>query len=588
MQQKEEKEIDRQRQKESAEHLQKYRGDSMTMEENKLKALKEENRKKRIEAEEILHAFQLTEELILTKKSPTTASQKAIHESYPEPVNRSTTTPNKVVPDNIAPGVVSARASELEARQTPIKSPPPGPRTLYDTPHVLNYEATPVKEEEPLPPPSSQQRPAEQVKPDFVQALPDRIEVQQALEEFVAQHAVHYRPLAVVTSGGTAADLEMNSVRCLDNFSTGLRGAMAVEEFLKRGYAVIHVQRTGSAAPYARALSQYLGLAAANQGLSVESLGKLFAIRGEDEHDDLVQAVLHGDPWLSEPTESATTTSNGHKKQPQSDELSLHRGLVFSTQIQRMLRERSSALSEGRLLTIHFRSVEDYLGKLELCATALRECNSLALFFLAAAVSDFYIPCEERSEHKLQSADGALVLRLSPVPKRMGSIRNEWAPQSFVVSFKLETDHTLLRKKAERAVERYGCHVVIGNLLHSRHEKVSILMPPDLKHVTSNTQDWSFEEISRPVSAHVDTLESAIIDTVVQAHFEFISWNFQKEKGVHVARRSQELLQEKKRLAQQDAFWKRAKGIGLEIAGGIFAVAISYSINAALQRRLYR
>jgi phosphopantothenate-cysteine ligase len=565
--QKEEKEKDRQRQRESAENLQNYRGD--IVEENKLKSVKEENRKKRIEAEEILHSFQLTEEVVLTKKT-SSLTQKPTTE-YPEPVNRSTT-PKKETTE-IAPGVVSTRASELEARQTPVKTSV-DPPVLRKTPHMFTGE----EDETPLP----NDVPAE---PDFVQLLPDRIEVQKTLDEFVAQHAVHHRPLAVVTSGGTVADLELNSVRCLDNFSTGLRGAIAVEEFLKRGYAVVHLQRTGSAAPYARVLSQYLGLSAANQSLSVESLGKLFAIRGENEDEDLVRSVLHGDPWLSEPADEVT--SNGHKRQ-QPDELSLHRGIIFSSHIHRMLRERSSALSEGRLLTINFRSVEDYLGKLELCATTLRDCNSLALFFLAAAVSDFYIPYEERSEHKLQSADGALVLRLSPVPKRMGSIRQEWAPHSFVVSLKLETDQTLLRQKAERAVAKYGCHMVIGNLLHTRHEIVNVLKPPDFTHVTNNTQDWSFEEISRPASGHVDTLESAIVDSVVQAHFEYISWNYQREKGVNIARRSQELLQEKKRQGQRDAFWKRVKGIGLEVAGGIVAVAISYSINAALQRRLYR
>lgn len=575
--QKEEKEKDRQRQKESAEHLQRYRGD---VEENRLKALKEEDRRKRIEAEEILHAFQRTEEVFATRKSPV----KKTAEQYPEPVNRSTPKKEREASE-IAVGAVSARASELEARQTPIKSATPSSNQAVQTTQPVNDEASAqVVQDMPSQPVSAEQTTAE---PDFVQSLPDRLEVQQALEEFVAQHAVHHRPLAVVTSGGTAADLELNSVRCLDNFSTGLRGAIAVEEFLKRGYAVVHLQRTGSAAPYARALSQYLGLSAANQSLSVESLGKLFAIRGENEDDDLVQTVLQEDPWLSEPTDESAAT-NGHKKHQQPDELSLHRGLAFSTQIQRVLRERSSALSEGRLLTIRFRSVEDYLGKLELCGTALRDLNSLALFFLAAAVSDFYVPREERSEHKLQSGDGTLVLRLSPVPKRMGSLRTEWAPHSFVVSFKLETDHNILRQKAERAVEKYGCQMVIGNLLHSRHEKVNVLMPSDYKNVTNHTQDWSFEEISRPASAQVDTLESAIIDKVVQAHFEFISWNFQKEIGVRVAQRSQELLQEKKRKVQRDAFWKRAKGIGLEVAGGVLALVISYSINAALQRRLHR
>ena len=51
------------------------------------------------------------------------------------------------------------------------------------------------------------------------------------LEQFVVAQN-NSRPICLVTSGGTAADLEVRAVRCLDNFSTGLRGAISVEEFL--------------------------------------------------------------------------------------------------------------------------------------------------------------------------------------------------------------------------------------------------------------------------------------------------------------------------------------------------------------------
>ena len=83
---------------------------------------------------------------------------------------------------------------------------------------------------------------------DFLDEIPEpeRQRLQTETEIFVVQHASHHRPIALVTSGGTAADLEVNSVRCLDNFSTGLRGAISVEQFLARGYAVIHLQREGS------------------------------------------------------------------------------------------------------------------------------------------------------------------------------------------------------------------------------------------------------------------------------------------------------------------------------------------------------
>ena len=78
------------------------------------------------------------------------------------------------------------------------------------------------------------------------------------LQNFTTRHTSHNIPIALVTSGGTAAPLEHNCVRFLDNFSTGTRGAYAVEEFCKRGYAVIHLKREGSIAPFGRILGSVL------------------------------------------------------------------------------------------------------------------------------------------------------------------------------------------------------------------------------------------------------------------------------------------------------------------------------------------
>jgi phosphopantothenate-cysteine ligase len=342
------------------------------------------------------------------------------------------------------------------------------------------------------------------------------------LDAFIVQHATHHRPIAFVSSGGTAADLEVHSVRCLDNFSTGLRGAVSVEEFLARGYAVVHLWRRGSASPFARVLSQHLGIESANHGLNVESLGRLFAIEGEDEDDELVKTVLEAerdrDPWLTDSTPQAVTFEE--VKRPSKDVVSLNRGLVYSTRVHKALRERSAALQEGRLLTIPFRTVEEYIAKLQISAEALDICQSLTIFYLAAAVSDFYVPRSDRSEHKIQSKDNSgeegLVLRLKPVPKVMSLLRKTWAPSAFVVSFKLETDPDLLRTKAERAVERYGCHMVIGNLLQSRHDKVFILTPQDQQlQNPCDATDWPLEEITKS-SKDIDSLESSLMDVVIQ------------------------------------------------------------------------
>ena len=192
------------------------------------------------------------------------------------------------------------------------------------------------------------------------------------LEAFVVRHAAHHRPVVLVTSGGTVADLEKNSVRCLDNFSTGLRGAISCEEFLKRGYAVIHLWREGSASPYARVLSQCINMKQANFGLTFDSLGYLFAGNDTDPEEEMMKTVLEesNDPWLTE-SELLSSTGNGDRQRQVDDgSVVLHRRLAHSSRLQRALRERNTVLQEGRLLTISFRSVEQVracLGERLLC-----------------------------------------------------------------------------------------------------------------------------------------------------------------------------------------------------------------------------
>ena len=130
-----------------------------------------------------------------------------------------------------------------------------------------------------------------------------------------------------------------------------------------------------------------------NDGISMASLGKLFATGDieEDEDDQLVQTVLDAetanDPWLSDPPEeedgnpSKKVTSS--KKSSYTGDVQLHRRIVNSTPIRKALTERKSALEEGRILTIPFRSVEDYLAKLQLtseaCEIARRLLSSIWL-----------------------------------------------------------------------------------------------------------------------------------------------------------------------------------------------------------------
>jgi hypothetical protein len=94
-------------------------------------------------------------------------------------------------------------------------------------------------------------------------------------------------------------------------------------------------------------------------------------------------------------------------------------------------------------------------------------------------------------------------------------------------------------------------------------------------------------EIARSVSDDSDALESKLVDSVVQAHFEFISWHFRANgSGVKAAMEAQARLKEKKRRIHREEMWKNVQGMLLEVAGIGLALILSYSINTALQMRM--
>ena len=235
-------------------------------------------------------------------------------------------------------------------------------------------------------------------------------ETQESLRIFTTLHQTYQRPIALVTSGGTATDLEVHSVRFLDNFSTGHRGAVSVEEFLRLGYAVIHLWRIGSTSPYARILSKILGCQSGNHGLGFASLGRLFHGQCDGVDDipkfDSESKATTYDPWLTD-TESSTLQEGSRNKsvklRKKSSSIQLHRHISNDTELQKMLRERSSVIEEGRLLTLPFRTVEEYIAMLKISSESLKKCRSLGLVYLAAAVSDFYVPQDKRSIHKISA-----------------------------------------------------------------------------------------------------------------------------------------------------------------------------------------
>ncbi|KAF2839164.1 DFP-domain-containing protein [Patellaria atrata CBS 101060] len=263
---------------------------------------------------------------------------------------------------------------------------------------------------------------------------------------FIASHTG--RRIVLVTSGGTTVPLENQTVRYIDNFSAGTRGACSAEHFLANGYAVIFLHRQFSLLPFSRHYSH-----------DKRSFLDFMDLDREGEEVRVGQE---------------------------------HQGKMVE-----VLREYKRVKRENRLLILSFVTVNDYLWSLREVAKLMRPVGPNALFYLAAAVSDFFVPRDRMVEHKIQSTEGfrqeyknedgeaekvklpaartegkKLIIDLEPVPKFLKSLVDGWAPEGMIVSFKLETDPGMLVDKAQYALKKYQHHLVIGNLLTTRKWEV--------------------------------------------------------------------------------------------------------------------
>jgi phosphopantothenate-cysteine ligase len=72
--------------------------------------------------------------------------------------------------------------------------------------------------------------------------------MQVKVGEFVKRHSS--MPIYLLTSGGTSVPLEKNSVRFIENFSTGLRGSLLAEQILERGLPLVFFYRENSHLPF--------------------------------------------------------------------------------------------------------------------------------------------------------------------------------------------------------------------------------------------------------------------------------------------------------------------------------------------------
>uniref|UniRef100_A0A803NNE1 DNA/pantothenate metabolism flavoprotein C-terminal domain-containing protein n=1 Tax=Cannabis sativa TaxID=3483 RepID=A0A803NNE1_CANSA len=185
----------------------------------------------------------------------------------------------------------------------------------------------------------------------------------------------------------------------------------------------------------------------------------------------------------------------------------------YSEAVERAIAEHHSAVKKGFLLKLPFTTIFEYLQMLRMIALSTSNLGPNAMFYLAAAVSDFYVPWQSMAEHKIQSASGPLNMQLAQVPKMLPVLRQEWAPKAFLISFKLETDSKILLKKATAALEKYKMDMVVANELLTRKEEVVV--------VTSSENIT----VRRDKNEGVDDVEDPLIQLLVGRHSTHINTN---------------------------------------------------------------
>ena len=180
----------------------------------------------------------------------------------------------------------------------------------------------------------------------------NKIALQDFCESNQDQHMI------LVTSGGTTIPFEKNTVRFIDNFSQGTRGSASTEHFLKfKQCSVIFLYRTTTLRPFMRHFTNTNFL----EMLEVHN----DAVQVDEKHTVLVKQML-----------------------------------------QQFKEDKT------RLLEIPFTTLTDYLWLLQTTCHELQTFGRKAMLYLAAAVSDFYIPNQDMVEHKIQSSGTIHKLRL--------------------------------------------------------------------------------------------------------------------------------------------------------------------------------
>ena len=301
---------------------------------------------------------------------------------------------------------------------------------------------------------------------------------------------------AVVTSGGTVAPLERQEIRHVTNLSTGQRGSTSAEHFLRRGYFVLFLHKTGSLLPFARHFQS-------GRFLDDCTLPPTGAAQGDS---------------------GSAQDSKGHEAQSSSSLLLNNSALVNAA---REYQQYCSAHSSRRLLYVPFHTVADYQLCMKTTLETLRDelaphnAMKRVLVYLVAAVADFYVPWKDLPKEKIDSRpdldDMTLYFRKVPKALARGLVGRWWGPEAFVVTFKLETDETRVNEKVVRHINAFSnIRMVAANLLQSYRQEIRLY---DVRRPDEPVK------IVRPTIGRCE-LEEPLVDAVISGHCCYVDGNW--------------------------------------------------------------
>ena len=262
-----------------------------------------------------------------------------------------------------------------------------------------------------------------------------------------------FEKVVLITSGGTSVKLEKNTVRSIENFSTGKRGALCAEEFLKQNYYVIFLYRENSCLPF---IQHFTTQEFFQKSVVENDLFKLLDDFAEEIREYKILYDMYKDKIYFE----------------------------------------------------HFTDVIEYLEKYEFMIKSLNKFNERSLIFLAAAVSDYYVPEEVMSTHKIQSSSENININLYPVKKEIYKIKDDWNPKTFLISFKLETDYNMLIDKSLKSIQKGKSNFVIANLLQSRYDEVLLISEKEQIKIKKDDSKY---------------IEKDIITKIIELHNEYMT-----------------------------------------------------------------